>query len=550
MASYPAEITTSWLKTFLADPFSEGDRIYSDTISERKALELRIQGKRAAWVSRYKGMTTLGYAVVAKGIVERRIVTPQEARSLNETVRNLKDRDAALVKPFLDNYFSLSDDVGRQQRKSLEAAERSLARERGEIAHAQAWTFQKAIDNWIEQRSRADQKKPFQEPYIKELRSVYARPEFADVLSMPITKLTRKMGEDIRDAVARNSGTSAVKKAVRGIRACLDYTYEKHLGQCGLEGHQPWWLKLTYDGIIEPSSREPTIDEIGKVLSLGEYFLDHRLPGRIGVQHGVRDNVFAAFLWIVLSSQRVTSALALRDGDITPWSARGEGGWYLASWRPSAMKNRKRFVLPIPPRAATILGYWMYKIRHLGASEWAFPSEDGKNTKVNSRSPLAMIERLSGKMNTSKKETEKEDGEENQKKPERVFVDLLALNGISHWSSHDVRRALTTEMEAQGIPGGASVVLSHTIDIGEPEKKMSDAQFEIWARNKVAKITGESYGDIQHLKLKGDAMLIWSTAVLDSWQYWRTQPLFVDFDKTVIVEGMARTWEEMESATA
>lgn len=528
--SYPADISTGWYKSFLADPFSEGDRIYSDTISERKALELRVIGRRAAWVSRYKGTTTIGYAVVAKGIVEPRIVTPQEARRLNETVRGLKDREPELVKPFLANYFSAPLPSHRDIRSAVEIAEKALARARGEEAHSTSWTLQQAVDNWIDKRSREDNRKPIKDTYAAEVRMVFGREEFADVIELPITKLTSRMAEDIRADILENSGVSMAKKAVRGFRQILGYTYQHHPGQSGLEHHQPWWLMLKEDSVIEPKEREPSIDDIGKVLALGEYFLDHRLPGRTGVQHGVRDNVFSAFLWIMLSAQRVTSALALQHKDIMQWTAEGEEGWFQAMWQKGVMKNRKRFVLPIPPYAADALTFFMVRAKHIG-SKWAFPSEDGDDAQIDRSAPLNFMRRLAGR--------EDENG-----------VDLFALNGIEYWSPHDVRRALTTCMEAAGIPGGASVVLSHTIDLGEPEKKMTDAQFEVWARNRVAKITGESYGDIQHLKLKGEAMVIWTSAVLAAWDKARNNPIYVDKDKTVIVSEHVPQWTGTGQAAA
>lgn len=527
MASIKQEITTNWMKSFLADPFSKGDRIYSDTISERKALELRVQGKRAAWVSRYKGMTTLGYAAVAEGIVEKKIVTPQEARRLNETVRSLKDREPELVTSFLVNYFAVDKPTERDIPSAMAAAEKALARARGEEAHAAAWTFRRAVDNWIEKRTRPDNKKPIKDTYGAEVRTVVGRDEFSKVIDLPITKLTSRLAEDIRDDVLENSGVSMAKKAVGAFRKVLGYTYQHHRGQSGFEGHQPWWLMLTEDSVMNARDRQPSIDDIGKVLALGEYFLDHRLPGRTGVQHGVRDNVFSAFLWIMMTSQRVKSALALQHADVKPWTAKGEEGWFQAMWRDDVMKNRKRFVLPVPPRAADVLTYFMLKCKHIGAT-WAFPSEDGDDAQIDRNAPRLFIQRLAARDDRSK-------GDENA-------VDLLALNGVSYWSPHDVRRTLTTAMEAWGIPGGASVVLSHTIDLGEPEKKMTDAQFEIWARNRVAKITGESYGDIQHLKLKGEAMEIWTNAVLAAWDKARNSPLYVDKEKTVIVSEHVPQW--------
>ncbi len=534
--SEPADITTGWMKSFLADPFSEGDRIYTDTISERKALELRVIARRAAWVCRYKGSTTLGYAAVAKGIEEIKIVTPQEARGLNELVRGLKDRDPELVKPFLASYYTVFDKHGRRDaRLALEDAEKSLARARGEEAHAAAWTFQRAIDNWIDKRNKPDNKKPIKDTYAAEVRSVVGRKEFAKVLDLPITKLTSRIAEDIRDDVLANSGISMAKKAVGAFRKVLGYTYQYHRGQSGMDGQQPWWLMLTEDGVIGARDRQPTIEDIGRVLALGEYFLDHRLPGRVGVQHGVRDNVFAAFVWIAFSTQRVSSALALRHEDVQPWTAKGEEGWSLAMWREGVMKNRKRFVLPIPPLASDTLNYYMQKAKHIG-SKWAFPSEDGEDVQIDRGAPRLFLQRLAAR--------------DDKMKNDENAVDLLELNGIKYWSPHDVRRALTTAMEEAGMPGGASVVLSHTIDLGEPEKIMTEAQFEVWARNRVAKITGQSYGDIQHLRLKGEAMLLWTNAILAAWNHARNNPLYVDVGKTVIVSDHAGKWTEVEQTAA
>ncbi|QIX22404.1 tyrosine-type recombinase/integrase [Agrobacterium pusense] len=534
MASFKVSITQHFMRSFLHDPFSAGDRIYTDI--EAKGLELRVQGNRASWIARYKGkLMTLGYAVVPDPKKELRMLTSgAEARDLNTTVRSLMDRDWELVKPFLANYYKVSDKHGRRDiLKTIEEAEKSLARARGEEAHAAAWTFRQAIDNWIEKRNKPDNKKPIKDTYAAEVRSVVGRSEFSKVIDLPITKLTSGMAEDIRDSVLKNSGVSMAKKAVGAFRKVLGYTFDKHRGNSGLEGSQPWWLMLTEDSVINPRDREPSIEDIGKVLALGEYFLDHRLPGRTGVQHGVRDNVFAAFVWIVMSTQRVSSALALRYEDVQVWAAEGKEGWHQAMWREGVMKNRKRFVLPIPPLASDTLNYYMMKAKHLG-SKWAFPSEDGYDAQIDRSAPLNFIKRLAGR-------------DDKMKDDERA-VDLLELNGIKYWSPHDVRRALTTAMEEAGMPGGASVVLSHTIDLGEPEKKMTEAQFEVWARNRVAKITGQSYGDIQHLKLKGEAMLLWTNAILAAWNHARNNPIYVDVGKTVIVSDLAGKWEPVTDA--
>lgn len=539
MASTKVSLTQHFMRSFLHDPFSAGNRILTD--AEAKGLELRVQGKKAAWVARYrKKLPTLGYAAVPEPKKERRMLTSAvEARALNNVVRGLIDRDPALVEPFLANFYSVTNKHGqRDMALAMEATEEAVARERAERVHDTAWTLRQAVDNWIAKRSRPGKKKTIKDTYAAEVRSVFARQEFRKYLDMPITKLNSKIGETIRDEVEKNSatpgkqgsGVSPSKKAVSCIRSVLSYTFENHRGQSGLDGREPWWLMLSTDTVIEPREREPSIDDIGTVLALGEYFLDHRLPGRTGVQHGVRDNIFGAFLWILLSAQRVTAGLSLQYHGVKPWGAEGREGWFVANWDAGVQKNGKRFVLPIAPLAAETLMYYMEKARHVGNSKWAFPSEDGKDAngndiKVNRRSTLAFIERLAGRDKPSEKRA--------------CRVNLLELNGVSYWSQHDVRRALTTALDAAGAPGGASAVLTHTIDAGAPQEKMSDAKWEEWMRNRVAKITVDSYGqDIQHLKLKSETMTIWTNAIFDAWNRARSRALFIDLNKTVVVADL------------
>ncbi|WP_331373429.1 hypothetical protein [Sinorhizobium chiapasense] len=521
MASTKLSITTGFMKSFLADPFSEGNRIYTD--AETKGMELRVQGKKAAWISRYKGrMITLGYAAVPDPKKERWLLqSPVYARALNDHIRYLIDNDEELIDPFLLNYHATADEIGRADiRKAQAKAEEVVARVRGELQHENAWTLQQAVDNFIEKRSRDGKKKAIKASYADEVRSVFARKEFADIINAPITKLNSTIGENIRDAVEKNSGISPSKKAVSRLRAVLTYTYENHRGQSGLEGREPWWLMLSTDTVIKPRKRRPEIEGIGKTLALAAYFLDHRLPGRVGVQHGLRDNVFAAFLWIVLSGQRQGAGLQLKAANLTLYPGREEDGWYLAQWDEGIQKNGRCFALPIPPRMATALRYYVDKAKHTGSSGWAFPSEDGDDVHVSRSATLAVLRRLAARDNLMKGKQE--------------AVDLLALNGVNYFSPHDLRRAITKTMDEAGIPGGASAVLAHTIDAGKQEKDMSPEELAAWVRNRVAAITGDSYGDIQHLDLKSEAMLVWTDAVLDAWNQVRDEGIVVDQNGTLV----------------
>ncbi|MCF1491800.1 hypothetical protein GOZ83_13680 [Agrobacterium vitis] len=93
-----------------------------------------------------------------------------------------------------------------------------------------------------------------------------------------------------------------------------------------------------------------------------------------------------------------------------------------------------------------------------------------------------------------------------------TLIDLLATNGVKRQTPHDLRRTITKVLDEAGIPGGASVVLSHEVRRTEnwTWKTTSRAQ-------RVAGITRLAYGGAQHLHLKRKAMAIWTDAVLDEY---------------------------------
>lgn len=519
MASIKQAITTNFMKSFLAAPFKGGDRIYTDT--ETKGLELRVQGTRAAWVARYKGkLVTFGYAAAPKG-EPRMLTSALFARNLNDHIRYLIDTDYGMIKSFLSIYYSHTDELGRADIRGCQAkVEEMAARARSEDVHDNAWTLREAMENFIEKRRRPDQRKPIKDTYAKELRETLNRKQFASVIDLPLTKLTPKMAEDIRDAFEREAGISPSKKAVTAIRTVMKYTYGQHRGQAGLDGMSPWWLMLTTDTVINARHRNPGLEGIGKTLALAEYYLDHSLPGRVGVQHGLRDNVFAAFLWIVLSVQRQSSGLQLRAADLKPYP--GREGWFLAAWHEGVMKNGRRFVLPVPPHAYEVIKPSMDRGKHQDESAWAFPSERGKGKHVTRSATLSVLKRLSA--------TDK------QMKGRPNAVNLLALNDIKYWSPHDTRNVVTRVLDEAGIPGGASVILAHTIEDNDKTKRMTDAQYGEWLEQRIADVTRTSYGDIQHLDLKSKAMVVWTEAVLEAWQSARREGVLVAPGKRVVLD--------------
>jgi hypothetical protein len=82
---------------------------------------------------------------------------------------------------------------------------------------------------------------------------------------------------------------------------------------------------------------------------------------------------------------------------------------------------------------------------------------------------------------------------------------------------HDMRRTITEVLEDHGIPAGSSAILAHELKASErlTDASLSAENREELQKQAVAKITKLAYGGAQHLKIKREAMRIWTDAVLD-----------------------------------
>ncbi len=528
MASLHKKFGQHFMREFLNKPFEEGDRIYTD--KDVRGLELRVQGQKAFWFLRYKKMSkTIAYAVVAADKTEGRIVTSAaEITSLNSILRTIIDRDPTLVEPFLAHYFAEHKPDKRDMLKALKDAEQAAAdaaaKASKKAVHDNAWTLQQCLDAFVQQR-RTDQKHvldPMKMTSIAEVERTFEKPAYAEVLGKPVTTLTRAKAEEIRNAIDKDHGPSPGIKAVSNLRSVLDHALEYNAA-CGLDERNPWWRLLKPIRKIDPREVMLTTEGLGKSLALAEYFLDHRLPNRKGVQHGLRENTFAAFVWLILTGHRQTSGLSLEVSNYDPWV--DHEGWFVAEWPKEIMKNGQAFSLPIPPRMVAVVQSAREKTAHFGESKWAFPSEDGPEGHVSRSGTLSILKRLSAT------------DDFNRKLPEKQRVDLLGLNEIPYWTPHMVRNVLATFMDLVGMPGAASAILAHTISGEKNGSGLTKAQREAWAKQNVAAVT-RRYNAMQHLKLKSEAMLIWTDAVLDSWELARSQPLFIDRDKTIVLSEL------------
>ncbi len=460
--------------------------IYSD--ERAQGLRLIVQKNRASWVVKYKDKSlTIGW-VWPEGL--RPLKTATAAREMVPIIKGLLDEDPAQVEPFLVAKYA-----GRDNKAAI-------AEMRPVVT---TWTLQQCADAMIDARTKTTAQSPLRKASVDEIKRTLARTEMKDLVGTPAALLKRGEVEKVRDKIEASSGISAAKKCVSNIRSILNYCVEYKSGDSGLDHRDMWWELLKTDSKLVARTRAPSLTDIVKTLQLAAYYLDHPLPGRVDGKHGVRDNVFAAMWWLILTSQRTSAGLALQKVDFYPDPR--DPDFYLAAWDEEAMKGKKTHVLPIPMRVVKHMLPLIEAAQDHG-SKWAFPSERGSSENdicISRTAVRQFIVRLEGRDPLMK-------GKDGAR-------DLLAEAGVLHWTPHDLRRSITAVMDDNGIPGGASAVLAHEIKLSEHlgEDALTEAQREEWAANRMAKITKLAYGGGTFLKLKKSAMTVWTNAVLDAW---------------------------------
>lgn len=464
-----------------------GIHIYSDI--EARGLRLVVQKGRAAWVVKYKDWSKVIGFIYPKD--QRPITAAGTARAMVPFVKGILDDNPKQLEPWL-----VARHNGLDNKKALENMRPVVT----------TWTLQQCADAMIEARTKATAQAPLRKASVDEIKRTMSRPEMKDLVETAAVLLKRGEVEKVRDKIEAEHGISAAKKCVSNIRSILNYCCEYKSGDSGLDHRDMWWELLKTDSKIKARTRSPATDEIIKTLQLATYYLDHPLPGRVDGKHGVRDNVYAAMWWLILTAQRTSAGLALRKVDFYPDPR--DDGFYLAAWDDTVNKNKKTHVLPIPMRAVEHMLPLIESAQDHG-SVWAFPSERGSEKKdicISRTAIRQFIVRLEGRDPMMK-------GRDDAR-------NLLAEVGVSHWSPHDLRRSITVVMDDNGIPGGASAVLAHEIKLSEHlgEEALTEAQREEWAANRMAKITKLAYGGGTFLKLKKTAMTVWTNAVLDAWE--------------------------------
>jgi hypothetical protein len=502
-------------------------KIFVHTDKSTRGLMLRVQGKKAAWVVKYKNDTaTIAYAHPEEE--PRYLSALSKVQELARVVRTmLENGDKDQVPAYLNSYYV--ERVADTAKNKGGTAKQALVSMKAAVA-ADAWTLSDCVEETIKMKTSPDAKKKIRmKPSSeKDMRTTFKRSAFKAAMSKPVLHLSIKDIEAVRDAVYQESGPSPAIKVITYTRSVLNFCRMYH-SKSGLQTIDRWWEMLDAPYEVEARDREPSIKEVVQTMILAEEYLTKPLPGRAFATNGVRPGSLASLWWIVLTCQRVDAGLSLLPYNIVEDEERPGSGWLLAGWDAADQKGGKSFVLPVPDRAWAFIDSFrqMSKMsKSAGSSEWAFPSEVKPDVHTSPSGTYRIIYRLAGRdalvQQKSNKKMDRSVVEAKRKwtAPQRTpRRDLLTEAGIDWWSHHDLRRTLSTFMSARRMPGGASAILAHEVkDDTRLRVSQSDQQRLDFQKERAAKITQTAYGaESQFIELKSLAMEAWTTAVLDEY---------------------------------
>lgn len=448
---------------------------------------------------------TLGYVYPKH---DRPLTAPEKARELGGQVKALLKSDPGSVDQYL---------VHRHAGKGHEDALAALT------ARPDTWTFGRCVDVMVEDRKDPRHKKHIRPNTEKDVRTAFNRDFLTNLKATPAAALSRADFESARDRIRKEAGISPAQKFVAYVRSVYSYMAEAHSGESGIDGRDRWWELLHATHAVQAKTRNPEIEDIVKSLLLAEDYLDRPLPGRAIDKPGVGAGVLAGLWWVVLTCQRGDAALSLKTYNLVDDDVRGEG-WKVAAWEADVMKAGQAQMLPIPPRAAAHVEAIRARGEAAGSKQWAFPSDRDPEKHATLSGTYRILYRLAGrdKVEANPKGDRpvrlRRDGTP-WGRPERTERrDLLAEAGVEWWSGHDVRRRLQSVLDAAGIPGGSSAILAHELKTSvDLDLTMTQQQREDFMRQRQARITAQAYGGAHFLKLKGEAMQVWTDALLDEY---------------------------------
>lgn len=502
-----------------SEGFGKTISIYSD--AKETGLRLQMQGKTAAWVVRFRDTSlSIGYVYPEN---DRRITALSKVRELARSVRSMlgDGKDLEQVKAFLAVYYGNSKGKGDIRKAAAELVEREEAVRKAaekEASRPTTWTLRECVEETIRAKTapearEADRIGP---ATVKDYRLTFNRSAIEHLMDVPVVNISRGEIESVRDEVRKTVGKSpaGAMKIVIYFRAVMTWCARNQSQKSGLVG-DAWWNMINAPYEIKPRERRPEIEAIVRTLILAEEYLDKPLPGRAQGVPGVGHATLAGLWWLVLTCQRANAGMSLLGHDVVDDDK--DEGWKIAAWAKDIMKAGRAHALPVPCEGWEMVD----KFRQLGkhgalTHDWAFPSErKNGEVPVSASGVYRVLYRLAGR-DELLQDVERERTKSIPRRTERR--DLLAEAGVEWWSLHDLRRAITKELNEAGIPGGASLILAHEVDekealaVSKTERERAD-----FMRMRQAKVTAMAYGGAQHLGLKKEAMKVWTVAILSEY---------------------------------
>lgn len=448
--------------------------IFADVVE--KGLQLRVQGGTVSWILKFngssKGLGKIGELKTAKAARERAV-----------HVRALMRRGESATE-YLKSFA-----VSKDHAKAVADVESRKARADG------AWTWKELAEAYeteylSQPKSGKAGERPPSDRSIEDYRRYTRTPHHEKFLDDVLVRdITPELIEKIRDLARETNGPNAGRKVVQWISSSMTWGQEHHKAKTGLGIGFAWWKGVSPRHTPKSRSRYLTLEQIARVLYIAEKYKE--LPGRKQKKE-VSEAALSALWWIVLTAQRTSASMSLMNRMIM--QDKEASGWLVAAFPAEDMKSKRYHALPIPARVGLL--FERAKIGIERNSAWAFPSKKVKRPKSDKIEDLhihdttvnLLIRRLRGK--------------------DPVGIKIGApdlLEGIPHFSPHDLRRSLATILSDMMIEGAAaSAVLDHSSDTPD---KMTFQE---------ADITRLVYNRSQRLPLKRVAMKAWTDAVFEA----------------------------------
>lgn len=457
-------------------------------------VTLKKNGRTVSWLFRYKGkQTTFAYSYP---LGDMQLDTLEEAGVIADMLRREHDERGGMpaVETFIMAYHEAKVAAAEKRESYLKAVAKAdvmneTAKEFPELPDenpltyekismtikrpTDTWTLRECVKKVIEFRSDHTHADGMKEGTIKDWNATFNKPEFRNIIDLPVAHLNREMLEVVRDAVRINHGPHPARKVYVHTSAVLKYCYKYHMGASGLRNSGNWWLELVAEGISpKRPARDPSLRDVARVYILAELMSTRMSLKANNEKKTLGPEVLDAFKFVILTGQRQGAVVQLRVDGLT---RRKKG--LLANWTAESMKGKRDFALPLPKKLIKNVP----RLQDYEDRKYVFSSAVTKNIGEEIHVSRSSTGHVCSKLNA-----------------ENLFV----LNDINYFSPHDVRRTIGAVCDAAGIPGGASAMYAH--EIAQNDDK----------RYQVARVTEKNYRKMQNLSLKEKALKVWLKAIL------------------------------------